>query len=305
MLNCFFVFESEKGTLLYDKIFFKEMDDEKLEMFQSFLIALKTFIAGMKFDTSNAIKSINLGDYHVVISHIPEIDSELVMVVDKEDDKTTGKIVPQIIEIIVNNKELFTESKATSEEFKKFDEEVNNQILTIKNIIDPTLLEQKSDVFKSIWAQRGEISTKLRKELVTEKDKHLAILGSEDNLLIRLKSLERLLDIFEKLNKTAQLLSYQKVAKDVRDEVKDRRIKLKYYLKKTKETLRTKNYRDAYLTLYSFSAKLKNMSKYHVQKKYYDLSQILMKKDEMSRVDFSRAVSEILIMPDNIDEYLI
>ena len=78
MLNGFFVFESEKGTLLYDKVFFstEDFDDEKLEMFQSFLIALKTFISGMQFDSSSAIKAINLGDYHVVISHISDIGSE-------------------------------------------------------------------------------------------------------------------------------------------------------------------------------------------------------------------------------------
>ena len=70
MLNGFFIFEGEKGTLLYDKVFFLGMDNEKLEMFQSFLIALKTFISGMQFDSSSSIKAINLGEYHVVISHI-------------------------------------------------------------------------------------------------------------------------------------------------------------------------------------------------------------------------------------------
>lgn len=305
MLNGFFVFGSEAGQLLYDKVFFAEMDDEKLEMFQSFLIALKTFISGMQFDGSSSIKAINLGDYHVEISHISEISAELVMVVDQQDDKTAGKIIPLINEVILNNKDLFIESERTSEQFQKFDDEVNNVIHSSKKIVDETFLERKSDVFKSIWAQRGELSAGLRKDLIKEKEDLLMNLGSERNLLIRSQTLVKLLDLLEKLNETVNLLSYQKVEKETRDEIKDRRIKLKYYIEKTKQVLKTRNYRDAYLHLYSFSAKLKDMSRPSVQKKYYDLSQILMKKDKISGVEFSKAVSAILIMPNDIDEYLI
>jgi len=166
MLNAFFIFKSETGTLLYDKVFFQKMDDDMLDMFSGFLIALKTFISRLVFNGSKALKSINLGDFHVVISHIPETKSELVMVVDKKGDKSALKLIPQIVEIIVNYRELFTESEGRPNQFKMFDEQVNNLILTSKNIIDESLIEHKSDVFKSIWAQRGEISAKLREELL-------------------------------------------------------------------------------------------------------------------------------------------
>ncbi|MFX0188463.1 MAG: hypothetical protein ACFE8A_12105 [Candidatus Hodarchaeota archaeon] len=303
MLNGFFIFQSETGTLLYDKVFFLEMDDEKLEIFQSFLIALKTIIARMQFDGSSTLKAINLGEYHVVLTHITDTNSELVMVMDEEDDKASSRILQQIKGIIINNKDLFIESERTSEQFKQFDDDVNDLIRSSTKVIDATLLEQKANVFKSIWAQRGEISANLRGQLIEEKEDLETNLESEDNLLIKSRIHDRLLDILEKLNETDELLKYQKISKEVKDEVKDRQIKLKYYLGKTKEALKEKNYKEAYLNLYSFSTKLKNMAKSPIQKKYNDLAKLIMSKDGLSKIEFSQIISEILIMPDNIEEY--
>ena len=83
----------------------------------------------------------------------------------------------------------------------------------------------------------------------------------------------------------------------------DRQIKLKYYLDRTKEALKKKNYKEAYSNLYSFSLKLKNMAKSHIQKKYNDLAKLIMSKDELSKIEFSQIVSKILMLPNNIEEY--
>ena len=275
-----------------------------LDMFSGFLIALKTFISRMEFDGSKALKSINLGDYHVVITHIPEIVSELVIVVDKEDDKSTIKIIPQIIEIIVNYKELFCESEHKSELFKKFDEQVNKLILISKKIIDETLLDYKSDVFKSIWAQRGEISAKLREELIIGKEDLYAKLKNIENHIEKSVIFDQIIEILNKLDATEELIEIQAEAKPIKDEIKDRRLKLNYYLKETKEAMKKRDYKAAYSNLYSFSSKLKNFARSHVQKKYYDLANIFMNKDKVSKSEFSKAVSEISMMPDNIDDYL-
>ena len=89
-----------------------------------------------------------------------------------------------------------------------------------------------------------------------------------------------------------------------KDEIKDRRIRLQYYLKQTKEALKYKNYKVAYSNLYSFSSKLRNLAKSHVQKKYADLAKIIMDKDNIPHAEFSKIISELLVMPDNIDDYL-
>ena len=305
MLNAFFIFQSETGTLLYDKIFFQEMDENMSDMFAGFLLALKTFISKMFFDGSKVLKSINLGDYHVVITHIDEINSELVMVVDKEEDKSATKIIPKIVEIILNNTELFSESEGSSEQFKIFDEQVNNLIITSKNIVEETLLDQKSDVFKSIWAQRGKISSNLREELIIKKEDLYNKLASTQNYIEKTVIFEQIIEVLNKLDATEELIKIQPHAKAVKDEIKDRRIKLQYFLKETKEALKYKNYKVAYSNLYSFSAKLRNLAKSHVQKKYADLANNIMNKDNIPHIEFSKITSEILIMPDNIDEYLL
>ena len=46
------------------------------------------------------------------------------------------------------------------------------------------------------------------------------------------------------------------------------------------------------------------MARPQVQKKYHTLANILAKKNEIPKLEFSQAVSEVLISPDNIDEYL-
>ncbi len=306
MLNAFFIFQSETGTLLYDKVFFQEMDESMSDMFSGFLIALKTFISKMFFDGSKVLKSINLGDYHVVITHINEINSELVMVVDKEEDKSATKIIPKIVEIILNNKELFNESEGSSEQFKIFDEQVNNLIIMSKNIVEETLLDQKSDVFKSIWAQRGKISANLREDLLIEKEDLYNKLANTQNYIEKSVIFEEIIEVLNKLDATEELIRVQAQAKAVKDEIKDRRIRLKYFLKETKDALKYKNYKVAYSNFYSFSAKLRNLTQSHVQKKYADLANSIMNKDNISHSEFSKIISEILNIPDNIvDETLL
>ncbi len=123
---------------------------------------------------------------------------------------------------------------------------------------------------------------------------------------ISLKSVifDQIIEILNKLDATEELIEIQAEAKPIKDEIKDRRLKLDYYLKETKEALKKRDYKATYSNLYSFSSKLKNFARSHVQKKYYDLANIFMNKDKVSKSEFSQAVSEISMMPDNIDDYL-
>ena len=304
MLNAIFITNGETGTLLYEKVFLQELNDDNLELFNRFLTALKKFTSEIVIDGSKELKSVNLGDYCVKATSVPDINSDLILVVDKEDQKITNKLIPPILDIIKNHKELFLEMEASPERFKKFDAQINNLILSSKKVIDESLVEKKDEVFKSIWTQKGAISTKLRDNLVKEKEKILIRLEKEENYPKKFILLERLIKILEKLNEENELIKVQKEAKALSDEIRDRKIRLSFYLDVTKEALKYKEYNKAYSNFYSFSTKLKNMAKSQVQKKYRMLASILAKKNEVSKIEFSQAISEILIAPDNIDEYL-
>ncbi|MFX1338748.1 MAG: hypothetical protein ACFFDK_09075, partial [Promethearchaeota archaeon] len=162
----------------------------------------------------------------------------------------------------------------------------------------------KDDVFKSIWTQKGAISTKLRDNLVKQKEKIIIKMQNEDNYINKLILLESLMKILEKLNEKDEFIKFQKETERLSNEIKNRKIKLSYYLKLTKEALKYKDYNSAYSNLYSFSAKLKNMAKSQIQKKYQILAHKLAHKKEIPKIELSQAISEILISPDNIDEYL-
>jgi len=304
MLNAILISHGKTGTLLYEKIFLKELNDENLEILNSFLTALKSFTSEILVDGSKEVKSVSIGDYRVKSTFIPEINSDLIMVLDKEDQKIKNKLAPPLIEIIKNHKDLFLETDYTPERFKTFDQQINNLILSSKKLIDEVILERKDDVFKSIWIQKGAISTKLRGSLIKEKEKILMKLKKEDNYPKRLILVERLINLLEKLNEEDEFTKFQKEAEAIGKEIRDIKVRLSFYLKLTKEALKYSEYNKAYSNLYSFSSKLKNMAKPQVQENYHMLATTLAKKDKIPKIEFSQAVSEILISPDNIDEYL-
>lgn len=304
MLNAIFIIQSETGILLFEKIFFQEINNESIEIFRGFLTAIKQFTSEMVVDGSKELKSISLGDSYIKSTHIPEIKSDLVLLIDKVDEKSTVKLMRPITEIILKYQELFLETEQQPELFKNFDQKINQLVLS-KKVIDNKIIERKNNIFKSIWSQEGAISTKLRKDVLIEKEKLLTNLENQQNLINKSILLEKLIKILEKLDDKVELLKFQKELQILNNEIKDRKIRLSYYLRNTKLTLKDKDYKTAYSNLYSFSNKLENLAKSHVQKKYKNLAKILMNREEIPKIKFSQTVSEILMMSETIEEYFI
>ena len=303
MLYSLLIYHTERNILLYDKNF-QDIDGNKIEMFGGFLSALKSFISEMNLSKSKDLRTIELGNNFVFITHVPETITDLVIVADKDDYKIIYKLVPKIVTIILNHKELFIESDYTSIQFKTFDQQITNLILSNKKIIDESFLKRKSGISESILDQKGEISIQLRKKLIEEKEFFYLRFKKGENLQDKLIIIKKLIEISKEL-KDESIIEYQKEAKALMDEIKDRKLKLQYFLNKTKASLKVGNYKDAYINFYSFSSKLKNITKPHIQKKYQNFAKILMNKDTLSKFEFSQVVSEILIMPDNINQYIL
>jgi hypothetical protein len=305
MLNAFFITHGENGTLLYEKVFLPELNDNNLDLFNKFFTALKSFTSKIILDGSKEIKSVNLGDYKVKAAHVAHFNLDVILVVDNDDQKIIKRILPSILEIIKEYNEIFTEKEKKLELFKMFDERINNFIKSNKRFVNDVAINNKESVFKSIWNQKGAISTKLRNSLVKEKEKIIVRLQNEENLPNRLILFEKLSNILENLNDKENYNEIQEEIKKVTTEIRNRKVKLSYYLNLAKEALKYKEYNKAYSNFYSFTVKLKNMAKPKVQGKFRMLATILANKDKIPKIEFSQAVSEILISPDNIDEYLI
>lgn len=304
MLHSILIYQSETHKLLYNKNL-QESKKDNIELFGGFLSALETFISNIHLSGSKDLKKLELGDKFVFITHIPQIKTDLVTIAEKEDDKIINRLFPIITSIIVDYKELFTENEYTLKQFKLFNQELNDLILSNRKVTDEKYVKNNIDSLKSIWEHKGEISIKLKENLTEQKNSYSLSLNKVENLPEKLMITKKIVEILNEINDNEELHEYQQKEKNLIKEINDRKTRLSYYLNGAKEALKNNDYSMAFSHLLSFSSKLENLTKPHIQKKYQDLAMILLKKDEIDRIIFSQTISEILIMPDDIDEYFI
>lgn len=316
MIYSLFLYQSNSGLLLYDKNF-QDVSDGKLEMFSAFFSALKSFISEMVLSGSKELKNIELGDYFVLITSIPETESDLVIIADKEDNKTINKLVPKLVRIILNYKELFINWDQRVKTFKILDKPLTELILSKKKLVEGTsLIEKQEVVLKSIWSHKKDLSAEEKQNLINEKEVLQKKLLKADDFKEKLALTEKLIQISSKLKDEEEFIQFQKEAKLIKDEIIDRKLKLQYYLERTKaalsntldnlgrKSLKDGDYKDTYLNLYSFSTKLKNLTDSDTYETYQMLAKALIDKDEISIDELSQVISKILAMKDDIDSYL-
>jgi len=316
MIYSLFLYQSKSGLLLYDKNF-QDVSDGKLEMFSAFFSALKSFISEMVLSGSKELKNIELGDYFVLITFIPETESDLVIIADKEDNKTINKLVPKLVRIILNYKELFINWDQRVKTFKILDKPLTELILSKKRLVEGTsLIEKQEVVLKSIWSHKKDLSAEAKQNLINEKEVLQKKLLKSENFKQKLALTEKLIQISSKLKDEEGFIQFQKEAKLIKDEIIDRKLKLQYYLERTKaalsntldnlgrKSLKDGDYKDTYLNLYSFSTKLKNLTDSDTYETYQMLAKALIDKDEISIDELSQVISKILAMKDDIDSYL-
>jgi hypothetical protein len=304
MLHSILIYQSETHKLLYNKNL-QESKKDNIELFGGFLSALETFISNIHLSGSKDLKKIELGDKFVFITHIPQIKTDLVTIAEKEDDKIINRLFPIITSIIMDYKELFAENEYTLKQFKLFNQELNDLILSNRKVTNEKYVKNNIDSLKSIWEHKGEISIKLKENLTEQKNSYSLSLNKVENLPEKLMITKKIVEILNEINDNEELHEYQQKEKNLIKEINDRKTRLSYYLNGAKEALKNNDYSMAFSNLLSFSSKLKNFTKPHIQKKYQNLAKILLMKEETDHIIFSQTISEILIMPDDIDEYLI
>ena len=319
MLYFLFLYQNESGELLYEKEFQADIDSN-MDLFGSFFAALKTFTSTMAHVGSEELNTIGLGALIAFIIMIREVNIDLVLIAEEEDKKEIQKLSSKLKAIILNYKELFSVEVVKSEDFEKFDKEINDIVLSHRKILDPNvLIEKQIEFLKSVWNQRGKISDQLReerKELENERTIIVNNLLKENNVLKKLSLCKLILEISDKLEDEQFFLEYQKKKKIMDTEINDQKIRLKFYLKRVKESLKVTShtlgernlirgdFKEVYSNLYSFSSKLKNFAFVEVYEKYYDLANRLIYRKGISPEDFSLVIDEIRNMDENIESYL-
>ena len=316
MLYTLFIYQSSSGLLMYDKNF-QDISSGKMELFSSFFSAIKSFVKEIVLGGDTQLKALEMGDYTIMISSIDDIKSDLVLIADKDDTKTINKLIPKVIKILLKHQEVFLEWNGNKHAFAGLDQPLSELILSQKKLMgEKSLVENAENVLKSMWAHKGELSPQARDGLNQEKDFLISRGEKTTNLLRKLSIAEKVLEISEQLKDDTGFIKYQRDVKNLRDQVKDTKIKLIYYLDRIKKTLSTAvdrlgdkkitqgDYKDAYLNLYSFSSKLKLITAGREHERYRELANILINKDEMEEHELSEAISEILKMHDDVEDYL-
>ncbi len=302
MIQALYIFQSESKDLLYNKSF---QSDEKLEMFDSFFTALQTFVSELTESSTESLNTIELGEYFVVINRVSEVLTDLVIITDKEDIKEVQKLIPKIITIILNHQELFVNWDRKPEKLEIFDLKIIQLILSDKKLLDgSSLTSNQSTILKSIWEQKGALSEQLREDLLNKREELSVSYLTEQNIMKKYVISKNLIEISEKLHDDEKFIEYQTESKSLKDEIKDRNLRLQYYLEKVKESIEYSKYAEAYSYLYSFCIKLENFVDPNIIDKYKTLAKILLNKNKVSREEFKDVLRDISMIEQDLNLHL-
>ena len=318
MIYTIFLYQSHTGLLIYDKNF-QDTDARNTEMFSSFFSAMKTFVSEIvidgSLDRSSELTNIELSDYVIIITSLPKIKVDMVIITDKEDSKSVNKLIPKLAKFLNKYEQLFLSWDGDREEFDILDHPLTELLLANVKVIRKSLLKQPDQILRSIWAHRKQLSKEIFDNLIQERD--LLIYKIENSVLLPRKAAMAysVIDISEKLKDEITYLKYQKELKRMNSEIKDAKFKLTYYLEGINISLNeavanlgnnpihSGDFKNAYLNLYSFSTKLKLMNE-SGWKIYRDMASRLIDKETLTEHELSEIIQNLLKMSSNVDDYL-
>jgi hypothetical protein len=318
MIYSIFLYQSHTGLLIYDKSF-QEISTGKMEMFSSFFSAIKTFVSelvlGDSLDRSKELTNIELKDYTVLITSLPKIQVDMVIIAYKEDTKSINKVIPKLIKLLNKYEQLFLSWDGKKDEFNLLDHPLTELIVSNVKVVRKSLLEHPDQMLKSIWAHKKQLSRENVENLIQERDLLIYKIENTANLTRKIAMSETVVELSEKLKDEITFLKYQDELNKLKNEIKDVKFKLIYYLERAREALdeainnlgnkpiHLGDYKNTYLNLYSFSTKLK-LIKENGWEIYRDLANNLIEKDELSDHDLSELIQRLLKMSSNIEDYL-
>ena len=208
-----------------------------MEMFSSFFSAIKTFISELVLEGSKELKNIELGDYSVLITSIPDIKVDLVVIADKEDTKIINKLIPKIIKLLLKYQNLFLSWDGDREEFSLLDHPLVDLISSNVKDVRKTLLEKPESVLKSMWTHKKRLSEEAIQSITQERKVLLNRIQNTSNLIKKKDMVKQVLELSEKLRDEGGFLKYQKDLNSLKVEIKDAKFKSEYYLKNVKTSV--------------------------------------------------------------------
>ena len=318
MIYTIFLYQSHTGLLIYDKNF-QGVDARNTEIFNSFISAMKAFVSEIvidgSLDRSTELTNIELSDYIIILTSLPKIKVDIVIISDKEDSKSVNKLIPKLIKFLNKYEQLFLSWDGDREEFDLLDHPLTELVLTNVRMVQKSLLKQPDQILKSIWAHRKKLTREAIDNLIRERDLLIYKIEKAVNLPRKAAMSISVIDLSEKLKDEITYLKYQNELKRFNREIKDAKFKLNYYLEGIKVSLNeavanlgddpihSGDFKSVYLNLYSFSTNLKLM-KENDWKIYRDMASSLIDKEALTEHELSEIIRNMLKMSFNVDDYL-
>jgi len=318
MIYTIFLYQSHTGLLIYEKSF-QDVDAKNTEMFSSFVSAMKTFVSEIvidgSLDRSTELTNIELSDYIIILTSLPKIKVDMVIITDKEDSKSVNKLIPKLVKFLIKYEQLFLSWDGDREEFDILDHPLTELVLANVKVVRKSLHKQPDQILKSIWAHRKQLTREVIENLIQERDLLIYKIEKAVNLPRKAAMSKSVIDLSEKLKDEVTYLKYQNELTRFNREIKDAKFKLNYYLEGIKVSLNeavanlgnnpihSGDFKNAYLNLYSFSTKLKLMNE-NDWKIYRDMASRLIDKEALTEHELSEIIQNVLKMSFNVDDYL-
>ena len=314
MIYTIFLYQSHTGLLIYDKSF-QEINTGKMEMFSSFFLTIKSFVSQLVLDGSQELKNVELGVYTVLVTSLPKVKVDMVIIADKEDAKAINKLIPKLIKLLQKYEQQFLSWDGNSEELKRLDHPLTELVLANVKDAKKTLLKSPEQVLKSIWAHKKKLTEEEFENLVQERDLLIYKIENAVNIPSKLATAQIVVELSEKLQDDSTFLKYQGEVSRFKNELKDAKFKLNYYLNKIKTSLNEAidnlgdnpihlgDFKNSYLNLYSFSTKLK-LVKENGWEIYREIASKLIDKDSLADHELSEIIQTLLNMSSNVEDYL-
>jgi hypothetical protein len=314
MIYTIFLYQSHTGLLIYDKSF-QEINTGKMDMFSSFFLTIKSFVSQLILNGSQELKTIQLGEYTVLITSLSKVKVDMVIIADKEDAKAINKLIPKLIKLLQKYEQQLLSWDGNSEEFKILDHPLTELVLANVKDVKKTLLESPEQMLKSIWAHKKKLTEEKFEILVQERDLLIYKIENAVNIPSKLAKAQMVVELSEELQDESTFLKYQGEVSRFKNELKDAKFKLNYYLNKIKTSVNEAvdslgdnpihlgDFKNSYLNLYSFSTKLK-LVKENGWEIYRELASKLIDKDSLSDHELSEIIQTLLSMSSNVEDYL-
>ncbi len=314
MIYTIFLYQSHTGLLIYDKSF-QEINAGKMEMFSSFFLTIKSFVSQLVLNGSQELKNIELGEYTVLVTSLSKIKVDMVIIADKEDAKAINKLIPKLIKVLQKHEQQFLSWEGNSGEFKILDHPLTELILANVKDVKKTLLESPEQMLKSIWAHKKKLTEEKFENLVQERDLLIYKIENTVNIPSKLSTAQTVVELSEELRDESTFLKYQGEVSRFKNELKDAKFKLNYYLNNIKtsvneavdnlgeKSIHLGDFKNSYLNLYSFSTKLK-LVKENGWEIYRELASKLIDKDSLSDHELSEIIQTLLNMSIKVEDYL-